>query len=74
MSANLPTQDIKRRKPQQARSLERVNRILDVAEELFIADGYNATTTNAIAVLAKVPILGRFISFSRQGGDRASLS
>ena len=56
MSANLPTQDIKRRKPQQARSLERVNRILDVAEELFIADGYNATTTNAIAVLAKVSI------------------
>jgi len=56
MSANLPTQDIKRRKPQQARSLERVNRILDVAEELFIADGYNATTTNAIAIRAKVSI------------------
>jgi len=56
MSKNLPTQDIKRRKPQQARSLERVNRILDVAEELFIADGYNATTTNAIAARAKVSI------------------
>ena len=56
MSENLPTQDPKRRQPQQARSLERVNRILDVAEELFIADGYNATTTNAIAANAKVSI------------------
>jgi AcrR family transcriptional regulator len=45
-----------RRKPQQARSQERVNRILDVAEEMFISEGYNATTTNAIATRAKVPI------------------
>lgn len=45
-----------RRKPRQARSQERVNRILDVAEELFIAEGYNATTTNAIAARAQVSI------------------
>ncbi|MBD1871295.1 TetR family transcriptional regulator [Cyanobacteria bacterium FACHB-471] len=45
-----------RRKPRQARSQERVNRILDVAEALFIAEGYTATTTNAIATHAKVPI------------------
>ncbi len=45
-----------RRKPRQARSQERVNRILDVAEELFITQGYAATTTNAIASGAKVPI------------------
>lgn len=45
-----------RRKPRQARSQERVNRILDVAEALFIADGYNATTTNAIATQAQVAI------------------
>jgi len=45
-----------RRKPRQARSQERVNRILDVAEEMFIAEGYNVTTTNAIAVRANVPI------------------
>jgi AcrR family transcriptional regulator len=33
-----------------------VNQILDVAEQMFIAEGYNATTTNAIAARAKVPI------------------
>ncbi len=45
-----------RRQPRQARSQERVNRILDIAEQLFISAGYNATTTNAIAVGAKVSI------------------
>jgi AcrR family transcriptional regulator len=45
-----------RRKPRQARSQERVNRILDVAEELFASQGYAATTTNAIAVQAQVAI------------------
>jgi AcrR family transcriptional regulator len=45
-----------RRTPRQARSQERVNRILDVAEALFIAEGYTATTTNAIATRAQVPI------------------
>ena len=45
-----------RRKPRQARSQERVNRILDVAEDLFASQGYTATTTNAIATQAQVPI------------------
>ncbi|WP_392478198.1 TetR/AcrR family transcriptional regulator [Nostoc sp. C110] len=45
-----------RRQPRQARSQERVNQILDVAEQLFIMEGYNATSTNAIAANAKVPI------------------
>lgn len=45
-----------RRKPRQARSQERVNRILDVAKHLFIEDGYDNTSTNAIAKQAKVPI------------------
>ncbi|QIR35833.1 TetR/AcrR family transcriptional regulator [Tolypothrix sp. PCC 7910] len=45
-----------RRKPRQARSQERVNRIIDVAEELFISQGYSATTTNAIASRAQIPI------------------
>ncbi|MDQ2098943.1 MAG: TetR family transcriptional regulator [Tychonema bourrellyi B0820] len=45
-----------RRQPRQARSQERVNQILDVAEQMFITEGYNATTTNAIAATAKVPI------------------
>jgi AcrR family transcriptional regulator len=45
-----------RRQPRQARSQERVDRILDIAEQLFISGGYNGTTTNAIAVGAKVSI------------------
>lgn len=45
-----------RRQPRQARSQERVKQVLDVAEKLFISEGYNATSTNAIAVHAKVPI------------------
>lgn len=45
-----------RRQPRQARSQERVNRILDVAEELFASQGYATTTTNAIAAQAQVPI------------------
>ncbi|MCF4966924.1 TetR/AcrR family transcriptional regulator [Nostoc sp. CMAA1605] len=45
-----------RRQPRQARSQERVNRIIDVAEKLFITQGYDATTTNAIASHAQIPI------------------
>lgn len=45
-----------RRKPQQTRSQERVNRILDEAERLFIEVGYEATTTKAIASKAGIPI------------------
>jgi len=45
-----------RRRPRQVRSQERVNQILDVAEALFISEGYTATTTNAIATMAKVSI------------------
>jgi AcrR family transcriptional regulator len=46
----------RRRKPQQARSQERVNHILDMAEQLFIEAGYNQTTTRAIAARANVPV------------------
>ena len=45
-----------RRKPVQARSQERVQRILDVAEDLFATQGYAATTTKEIAAQAQVPI------------------
>lgn len=55
MSQNLHSSRM-RRKPTQARSQERVNRILETAEKLFIADGYEATTTNAIAQQSKVSI------------------
>lgn len=45
-----------RRKPRQARSQERVDRILAEAEALFTTEGYEKTTTNAIAAQANVPI------------------
>ncbi len=56
MSESPSTASGMRRKPRQARSQERVNRILDVAEALFASQGYAATTTNAIAAHAEVPI------------------
>ena len=56
MAANASKPAGMRRKPRQARSQERVNRILDVAEQMFIQEGYHATTTNAIATQAHVPI------------------
>lgn len=45
-----------RRTPRQARSQARVNRILDVVEDLFACQGYAETTTNVIAAQAQVPI------------------
>jgi AcrR family transcriptional regulator len=56
MSESPSTTGGMRRQPQQARSQERVNRILDVAEKLFASQGYTATTTNAIATQAQVSI------------------
>jgi AcrR family transcriptional regulator len=46
----------KRRVPQQARSRERYDLILDAAARLFAGVGYEAATTNAIAKEADVPI------------------
>jgi AcrR family transcriptional regulator len=56
MTGNLSKSSGMRSVPRQARSQERVNQILAVAEQMFITEGYNATTTNAIAAHAKVSI------------------
>lgn len=45
-----------RRVPMQARSRERVERILDAAAQLLNEEGYNAVKTNTIAKRAGVPI------------------
>ena len=45
-----------RRLPMQARSRERVDRILDAAAQLLIEEGYDAVKTNHIARLAGVSI------------------
>jgi AcrR family transcriptional regulator len=56
MATDSPKSTGMRRQPRQARSQERVSQILDVAEQMFIAEGYATATTNAIATRAKVPI------------------
>jgi AcrR family transcriptional regulator len=53
-----------RRVPQQARSRERYNAILDAAARLFAEVGYEAATTNAIAQEANVPIGSLYQYFS----------
>jgi AcrR family transcriptional regulator len=53
-----------RRVPQQARSRERYNSILDSAARLFAEVGYEAATTNAIAQEASVPIGSLYQYFS----------
>lgn len=56
MATNSPESSKMRRRPRQARSQQRVNKILDVAENMFIEKGYDGATTNAIATQAEVPI------------------
>jgi AcrR family transcriptional regulator len=56
-----------RRQPRQARSQERVRRILEAAETLFVAGGVGATTTNAIAARAGVPIGSLYQFFPDKG-------
>ncbi|WP_216902316.1 TetR/AcrR family transcriptional regulator [Synechococcus sp. CCY 9618] len=56
-----------RRQPRQARSQERVRRILAAAEELFVSGGVGSTTTNAIAAKAGVPIGSLYQFFPDKG-------
>lgn len=56
MTQELHKASTMRRQPKQARSQERVDRILDVAEQLFIELGYEKTTTRAIATRAAIPV------------------
>ncbi|MCX5931571.1 MAG: TetR/AcrR family transcriptional regulator, partial [Cyanobacteria bacterium] len=63
-----------RRQPRQARSQERVRRILGAAEALFVSDGVGATTTNAIAARAGVPIGSLYQFFPDKGAILRSLA
>jgi AcrR family transcriptional regulator len=45
-----------RREPQQARSRERVRRLLAAAEAVLVQDGYDALTVRRIAAEAGVPV------------------
>jgi AcrR family transcriptional regulator len=51
-----PNSDQMRRKPQQARSIERVNHILKIADEVFAEMGFEAATTIEIAARAKMSV------------------
>ncbi len=63
-----------RRQPRQARSQERVRRILAAAEELFVTGGVGSTTTNAIAAKAGVPIGSLYQFFPDKGAILRSLA
>jgi len=52
----MPEKTQMRRHPKQARSQQRVDHLLNVAAQVFEEVGYAATTTNAIAARAEVPI------------------
>ncbi|MAZ89136.1 MAG: hypothetical protein CL693_16025 [Cellvibrionaceae bacterium] len=52
-----------RKKPTQARAQERVNRILDAAEQLLANDGYDKFSTNRVAQLAEVNIASLYQYF-----------
>jgi AcrR family transcriptional regulator len=53
-----------RRVPQQARSRDRVARILDAAADLVVAAGVDALTTKAVAMAAQVPIASLYQYFA----------
>lgn len=51
-----PTNGHLRNRPRQARSVARVELLLDVAAEVFEEVGYDAATTNLVAARANVPV------------------
>lgn len=56
-----------RRTPQQARGQRRVSRILDAAAQVFAETGYEAATTNAIAIRANTSIGSLYQFFPDKG-------
>lgn len=55
---------MKRRVPQQVRSRDRVERILEVAGEIVVADGVEAVTTRAVASGAGLPVASLYQYFA----------
>lgn len=74
MSVKTQNQDRLRRIPQQARSKERFNQILDTAAEMFAVEGYEAVTTNAIAARAKMAIGALYRYFPDKGAILQALA
>ncbi len=63
-----------RRKPRQARALERVERILDTAEQVFAEVGYEAATTNLIALQADTSVGSLYEFFPNKAAIAAALA
>jgi AcrR family transcriptional regulator len=61
--------DQMRRKPQQARSIERVNHILKIADEVFAEMGFEAATTIEIAARAKISVGSLYRFFPDKAGN-----
>jgi AcrR family transcriptional regulator len=62
-----------RRTPIQARSRERVERILRAAEQIVVRDGIDALTTRAVARRAKVPVATLYQYFADREAIAAAL-
>ncbi len=63
-----------RRRPRQARALERVERILDTAEQVFAEVGYEAATTNLIATQAGTSVGSLYEFFPNKGALAMALA
>ena len=63
-----------RRKPKQARSQERYDRILDTAANLFLEKGFDATSTNEIAKEAAISIGSVYQYFDDKKGIAKALT
>jgi AcrR family transcriptional regulator len=55
---------VRRRRPAQARSRERVERILDAASQIVVENGVEALTTRSIAAAADIPVASLYQYFS----------
>jgi AcrR family transcriptional regulator len=63
-----------RRRPRQARAVERVERILDTAEQVFAEVGYEAATTNLIATQAGTSVGSLYEFFPNKGALAMALA
>lgn len=63
-----------RRRPRQARAVERFERILDTAEQVFAEVGYDAATTNLIAQQADTSVGSLYEFFPNKGALAAALA
>lgn len=55
---------VRRRVPTQVRSRERVERILDAASQIVLAEGIDSLTTRSIAAVAEMPVASIYQYFS----------